>query len=399
MTSNAIEVVDVSKRFVLSHAGPSSLKERFVSRSASPRGEDTDLWALKGVSLEIERGETFGLLGHNGSGKSTLLKCIARTLRPTTGTIRTVGRVAALLELGAGFHPELTGRENVSLNASILGLDEAEAESRLPDVFGFAELAGFEDTPVKHYSSGMFARLGFSVAMHLEPDTLLVDEVLSVGDESFQRKCLGEVRRFQREGRTIVVVTHSADMVRHVCDRAAVLDHGELQMVGPPPAAIRTLRELLNKRGLEIPREMGSAANLEQAQAIVFTDVQLRYNDPQRPWLNPGDPLEIVVSYDASQPMDDVAVAMEIHDSGGNRLLGVNSDLLDSAPNSVDGTGTVVIRLESVPLLGGSYSIALGLHNHDVSVSYDHREEAASFRVENSTPLDGRVQIPVSIRW
>lgn len=396
-TPPAIDVRGVSKKFVLAHAGATTLKERFVSRD---RSDDADFWALEDVSLTVEAGETFGLLGHNGSGKSTLLKCIARTLRPTSGTILTVGRVSALLELGAGFHPDLTGRENVELNASILGLSDADVEAALPEIFAFAEIEQFADTPVKRYSSGMFARLGFSVAMHLEPDVLLVDEVLSVGDESFQRKCMGEVRRFQREGRTIVVVTHSADMVRQVCDRAAVLDHGKLMIIGEPPAAIRTLRELFQKGGLDVPRDFATPDVLEASQAISFRDVAIRWPNPEKPWVHPGGTLEIEVGYHASAPIDDVAVAIEIHDSDGRRLLGVNSDRLDTPPDAkLEGDGTVVLRLESLPLLGGTYFISVGLHNHDVSVSYDHRETVLDFRVENSTVLEGTTMIPVSVDW
>jgi ABC-2 type transport system ATP-binding protein len=387
----------VSKKFVLAHAGSTTLKERFISRD---RSEDADFWALDDVTFSVESGETFGLLGHNGSGKSSLLKCIARTLRPTTGTILTVGRVSALLELGAGFHPDLTGRENVELNASILGLSDDDVERALPAIFAFAEIEQFADTPVKRYSSGMFARLGFSVAMHLEPDVLLVDEVLSVGDESFQRKCMGEVRRFQREGRTIVVVTHSADLVRQVCDRAAVLDHGKLMVVGEPPAAIRTLRELFQKGGMDVPRDFATPDVLEASRAISFREITLRFPDPDKPWLHPGEPLEIVVGYHAPAPIDDVAIALEIYDGDGRRLLGVNSDRLDQGPTGkLEGEGVVVLRLESVPLLGGTYFVSLGLHNHDVSVSYDHRETVLDFRVENSTVLEGTTLLPVAVDW
>lgn len=393
----AIDVRGVSKKFVLAHAGPTTLKDRLVSRD---RRDDEDFWALDDVTLSVAVGETFGLLGHNGSGKSTLLKCIARTLQPTSGTILTLGRVSALLELGAGFHPDLTGRENVELNASILGLGDDEVAAAIPEIFTFAELTPFADTPVKRYSSGMFARLGFAVAMHLEPDVLLVDEVLSVGDEAFQRKCMGEVRRFQREGRTIVVVTHSADLVRQVCDRAAVLDHGKLITIGEPPAAIRTLRELFQRSGLEVPRDYATPDILEASRAISFGDVALRFADPEKPWIHPGDPLEIEIGWSAPAPIDDVAVAIEIHDADGNRLLGVNSDGLGQAPGEpLDGEGSVVIRLESVPLLGGNYTISLGLHDHDVSTSYDHRENVLDFRVENSTVLEGTTLIPTTVTW
>lgn len=394
--NNAIVVDNVSKRFELGKVGPTSMKERLISRNRS--GGD-DFWALKDVSFDIEVGETFALLGHNGSGKSTLLKCIARTLTPTSGNIRIVGSVAALLELGAGFHPDLTGRENIILNASILGMAGEEVEGRLPEIFAFAELEDFADTAVKHYSSGMFARLGFAVAMFLEPDILLVDEVLSVGDESFQRKCLGEVRRFQREGRTIIVVTHSADMVRQICDRAAVLDHGELIELGTPARAIGALRAAFAKKGIEVPADLGHADNLERSNAVRFTDVTLHLPDPDRDWIRPGETLEVEVGFDSASANDDVVVAFEIHDQHGNRLVGINTDRLNSPGPTVDGVGSMRFKIDGVPLLGGVYDISVGLHNHDVSVSYDHREGAASFRVEHDTGLVGLVDMPLSADW
>ncbi|MDQ1520210.1 MAG: type transport system ATP-binding protein, partial [Actinomycetota bacterium] len=189
----AIEVSDLSKRFRLSSEHYQSLKERIIHFG---RTTHTELWALSGIDLEVESGKTLGLLGHNGSGKSTLLKCIAGILQPTHGEIRTVGRIAALLELGAGFHPELTGRENVFLNGSILGLANREIEKRFDEIVAFAELEDHIDRQVRHYSSGMYVRLGFAVAVNVDPDILLVDEVLAVGDEAFQRKCLNRVRQF-----------------------------------------------------------------------------------------------------------------------------------------------------------------------------------------------------------
>ena len=242
---SAIEIDGVSKHFRLLHEKYSSLKERMIHLGKIPY---EDLWALKDINFEIAEGETFGLLGHNGSGKSTLLKCVAGILQPTAGQIRTVGRVAALLELGAGFHPDLSGRENVFLNASLLGLQRREVERKFDEIVAFAELAHAIDQQVKYYSSGMYVRLGFAVAVNMDPDILLVDEVLAVGDELFQRKCLDRVKQFQREGRTIVVVTHAADMVRQICDRAAVLDQGELVALGTPGEAVRAYREHLLRR-------------------------------------------------------------------------------------------------------------------------------------------------------
>ena len=215
MTTSAIEVVDVSKRFRVYREKPTSLKQRLLSG----RTRAEDFWALTDVSFEVAQGGTLGLIGHNGSGKTTMLKVIAGILRPTKGVVRERGRIAGLLELGAGFHPELTGRENVYLNASFLGLSRNETDRVYDEIVGFAELEEFMDTAVKFYSSGMLVRLGFAVAVHVEPEIILIDEVLAVGDEAFQARCIDRVRSFQREGRTIVFVTHALDQVRHLCDQ------------------------------------------------------------------------------------------------------------------------------------------------------------------------------------
>src|SRR5262249_54129344 len=202
-----------------------------------------DFWALKGVSFEVEEGTTYGLIGHNGSGKSTMLKCMARIYRPDRGSIAMKGRVSALLELGAGFHPQLSGRENVYLNGSILGMSKREIDKRFDDIVGFAGLEEFIDTPVKNYSSGMFVRLGFSVAITVEPDILMIDEILAVGDESFQLKCMEKFAEIRRSGRTIVLVSHGLDAVRNVCDRAVWLDQGSMMKEGESQEVVTSYLE------------------------------------------------------------------------------------------------------------------------------------------------------------
>lgn len=227
----AVVVDDVSKRFRLVHERNSSIKA--IVMRGMKRVVYDELWALKDVSFEVDHGETFALIGHNGSGKSTALKCLAGIYRPDAGDITLDGTMSALLELGAGFHPELSGRENVYLNAAILGLPKKEIDLRFDDIVAFAGLERFIDHPVKNYSSGMFVRLGFSVAINVEPEILLVDEVLAVGDEEFQRRCLSKIRQFRTEGRTVVVVTHSLATVQTLCDRALWLDHGVPKAIGP----------------------------------------------------------------------------------------------------------------------------------------------------------------------
>jgi len=249
MSETAIRAERVTKRFVIHSQRATSLKERLVRRRGS---EDGWFHALNEVSLEIPRGHTVGLIGPNGSGKSTLLKVLAGILRPTSGTVEANGRIASLLELGAGFNGELSGRDNVYLNASLLGLTRRETDRLFESIVEFSELAEFIDNPVKHYSSGMYAKLGFAVAVHVDPDILLVDEVLAVGDEAFARKCLAKIAEFQREGRTILFVSHALDQVEQICDRGVVLNHGRVVYDGDPEFAVGTLRKIF---GTDQPKE------------------------------------------------------------------------------------------------------------------------------------------------
>ena len=233
-------VDNVSKKFRLYKERNQSLKSAVMRRRTSVH---EDFWALRDIDLEIQKGETFGLVGDNGSGKSTLLKCMARILYPDRGSISTVGRVAALLEVGTGFHPELSGRENIYLNGSILGMTRREIDARYEDIVEFSGVREFIDQPVKNYSSGMYVRLGFSVAIHVDPDVLLVDEVLAVGDESFQEKCAEKFRDLKRAGKTVIIVSHSLETVEKMCDRMAWIQDSELKMVGRPSAVIKAYRK------------------------------------------------------------------------------------------------------------------------------------------------------------
>jgi ABC-2 type transport system ATP-binding protein len=244
----AIDARSVSKRFSRRVTGATSLKERLVTRK---RTEQEDLWALQDVSTVIHKGETVGLIGANGAGKSTLLKVLSGIVQPTTGTVEVRGRVASLLELGAGFTGELSGRDNVYLNAALLGLSRKEVDGLFDEIVAFAELEDFIDNEVKHYSSGMYVRLGFAVAVHVDPDVLLIDEVLAVGDEAFQRKCLDRIEDFQQRGKTILFVSHSLDLVENLCTRGIVLNHGNVVFDGEPEYAAGTLRGLL---GTDRPR-------------------------------------------------------------------------------------------------------------------------------------------------
>ena len=226
MSQVAVALDGVSKRFILRHQRPRSFQEALVALTQRTNGSREEFWALKDITLSVGYGETLGIMGPNGSGKSTILKLVAGIIQPTQGRVQVNGRVAALLELGAGFHPDLTGRENIYLNGALLGYRRNEVQRVFDDIVDFAELAQFLDTPVRHYSSGMYLRLGFSVAVHLAPEILLVDEGLAVGDVAFQQKCLERMRRFQQEGRTIIFVSHDVGLVKSFCHRVLVLSKG-----------------------------------------------------------------------------------------------------------------------------------------------------------------------------
>src|ERR1700727_2827703 len=285
MSDIAVDVKDISKRFRLATGRYNSIKERVIHGGRAPH---EDFWALKHVSLQVSEGQTVGILGRNGSGKSTLLKCICGVLQPTMGEVVVRGKLAGLLELGAGFQQDLTGRENIYLNGSLLGMSKKEVDRVFDAIVDFSELEEFIDGPVKFYSSGMYVRLGFAVAVNVDPDILVIDEVLAVGDERFQRKCIDRVNQFQDEGRTILLVTHSADSVRSICDRGVVLSHGRMMADAEPGEATRIFREGLMAEGavmsivdptlIAVPATPGSL----QSDALPDEDRPVRFRSVHR---------------------------------------------------------------------------------------------------------------------
>lgn len=400
----ALEIDDVSKHFRLYHEKYTSLKERVIHLNKIPFEE---FWALKNISFDVGWGETVGLVGHNGSGKSTLLKCIAAILKPTSGEIRVRGRVASMLELGAGFHPELSGRENIYLNAALLGVSKRDIDLRFDDIVEFSELGPFIDNQVRYYSSGMYTRLGFAVAVNVDPDILLVDEVLAVGDENFQRKCFDKVEEFQSEGRTIVFVSHSPEIVRRVCDRAYVLDHGVIVGEGSAPEAISILREYQAKgSGLasmiasmkadasESPEEVLVDQNPGLDERVKVEQITVEFPaTPSAGHLTPGDPLTVKVRYASTTAISGVVAGIQLFDQRGEVVFGTDSDLMGLEPLDVGIEGELEFNFPSISVSDGLFSVAVGFTSSKDERIFDWQNQELAFKVISNGKSSGYLKL------
>ena len=409
MSDFAVDVRDVSKRFRLAHGQYKTVKERLIH--GGRRKSTEDFWALNEVSLTVKEGETVGILGRNGSGKSTLLKCICGVLQPTSGEVAVRGKLAGLLELGAGFQQDLTGRENIYLNGSLMGMSKRDVERVFDAIVDFSELEEFIDGPVKFYSSGMYVRLGFAVAVNMDPDVLVIDEVLAVGDERFQRKCIGRVKEFQREGRTILLVTHSADTVRSICDRGVVLSHGNLVGEGEPGEATRIFREGLMAEGAGMaiadptlvavpatPTTLGApgAADAPDAERPVrFRSVHRVYSgDNSVPYMSTGDDLTIRVEFEALYPTEDVVFSLEIRDSDNNLAMRTDTSIIGMPIDAPRGVSVMHFGIVQMPLLDGTFSFALGIQSRG-GILYDWQDTAGTFEVMNPGKTTGFLRMNV----
>jgi ABC-type polysaccharide/polyol phosphate transport system ATPase subunit len=394
-------VVDqVSKRFRLYNDRPTSLKQSFTRLH---RSHHEEFWAVRDVSLEIPRGSAYGLIGHNGSGKSTLLRLIAGIHRPTKGRVVTDGRISALLELGAGFHPELTGRENVYLNAAILGLSRRDVDQKLGQIIEFSGLEQFIDAPVKIYSSGMYVRLGFSVAVHVDPEILIVDEVIAVGDEEFQRRCLDHLYDLRRRGLTIVVVSHAHATIEQICDEAAWLDHGQLMETGEPHDVVSSYLSRVNAiEGARLAQ--GATEPIDQARhgsrEIEIEGFELL--SPSGSVLQvarSGDAVVLRMRFNAREPVENPVFGIAIYHESGVHLAGPNTSFAGIETGLLSGRGYVDYALGPLQLLPGSYRVTTAVFDSRLLHAFDVRDEAFAFRVQPGSSLEQYGLVDLRGRW
>lgn len=388
---SSIQVIDASKCFRLYKNRPGSVKEMFT-RFGARRYED--FWALRNIDLEVHDGTVHGLIGHNGCGKSTLLRLLAGIHQPTSGEVITNGRLSALLELGAGFHPELTGRENVYLNASILGLGRKQTDAIFDNVVEFSGLAPFIDSPVKHYSSGMFVRLGFSVAVHVEPEILLIDEVIAVGDEEFQRRCLDHLASLKNSGVTIVLVTHAMGIVQNLCDSVTWIDHGQVRADGDPMTVVS---EYLHEVNEVESHRVGVTADgfiASDPEALVQSIEVLDGTGSVEPFAVVGEPTAIRVNWRSGVVSESIEFALEILSEGGVHL---GTTRVIAPTDAGLGVRSIDYRFDRLMIAPGNYTVRC----HPLRASNrSHLVPPAEFALQvraSGTLVEGMFELPG--RW
>jgi lipopolysaccharide transport system ATP-binding protein len=385
-TTPIIHLQDVSVRYRVPQERIGTFKEYFI-RLLQGKVKSRSFNALNRVNLTVNRGEVFGIIGHNGAGKSTLLKLVARVIRPSDGRVLVKGRVAPLLDIGAGFHPELTGRENIFLNGSMLGFSRHEMEQKIPRIIEFSELSDFIDAPIRTYSSGMLARLGFAVATDSQPDILIVDEILSVGDEAFQHKSYERIQAIKAQGATILLVSHSMSMIETVCQRAAWLHRGQILSLGTAKVVVDQYlgrvsedenRNLIEEahRGLDLENKEYKPIEIRQVRILNSRDIEQQV-------FHTGESMRVQIEYVAHEIIDSLEVGIALHRQDGVHITGPNTAFDNLDIGMQPGIGGVTYTIPAIPLMEGLYQISVALVNRDGNRMLDYHDHYYSFRINN----------------
>lgn len=374
----AIEAQNLGKRYRVRGQAPPTLFGRLAG--AVRRRRPLDFWALRGATFTVPRGRTVGVIGPNGSGKSSLLGLVAGTIAPTEGTVVARGRICSLLELGAGFHPDLTGRENVFLNGAILGLPRDDIRRRFDGIVEFSGLREFIDEPVRHYSSGMYVRLAFAVAAESDPDILLIDEVLAVGDVAFQLRCLDRIRDLQRRGRTLLFVSHALQTVEEFCDEVLLLHRGTIAARGEPaPTILRYIREFMGEGGPVFTQEFGTR-EAELAE-VSFRDADGRETGV----FETGRPMHVDIHWRAAARIERPVFGFSIKTANGFYVFGSNTQIAGVEIPAIEGEGAIRLSLDPLTLMDGQYLLSLSIHSWDHARQFHRREDWYPFAVRNQT--------------
>jgi ABC-type polysaccharide/polyol phosphate transport system ATPase subunit len=405
MNDIALRIDRVSKKYRLRHGWYMSVRDelsRLVRRALlRNQGEPNDFWALRDVSFEIKRGETIGLVGPNGAGKSTILKILSRVTVPTRGSFAVNGKVGALIEIGAGFHPDLTGRENVYLNGAIMGMRKREIDTKFDQIVEFAEVEAFIDTPLKYYSSGMMVRLGFAVAAHIEPEILLVDEVLAVGDTAFQAKCLNKIAELKEQDKTIILVSHTMPSILQHSTRVLWVDHGKVQAFGDPDETVEQYLHAVQANATTNSMSEVEARPMADSPIRISSVALLNAEGQPAHSIAYGRPASVEIAYTVTGPVQGPVAAVTFHDVNGYPLGSVTSRLDGVELDVSAGCGVIRLVLSPVLFTRGSYGLTVAIHDSRIQRYFDLKARAASFLVDGpsvaSREVNGHVIYPH--RW
>jgi len=384
MSDVVIAAEQMSKKFRLKHGASQTFKSAALDFIKGGNRSQRDFWALKDVCFEVQRGETLGIIGANGAGKSTLLALISGTMLPSSGNVHSSGTISSLLELGAGFHPELTGRENVFLYGAIMGLSRRQMNARFDAIVDFSELGKWIDEPVKHYSSGMYVRLGFAVAVEVDPDILLIDEVLAVGDASFQRKCLDRMKEFRARKKTMLIISHDLPTIIAVSDRILFLEEGMVHGIGVPSGIVEEYQEFVRRK-----QALGAKRVWGTQEAVLESVILLNSAGEKTDRFKSGESLTVRLGYFATHPIKQPVFGFAIKDLNERVVYGNNTQIEKVDILMIDGKGEIVLRIDPLSVSQGSYLLSFSIHSWDHQINYCRLDNSFEIRVTADAPFEG----------